>query len=137
MRERPVLVQKFMFFKCCSPGTNVAADQEIYIVPRLSPFSAFWLRSSVVSVLISVKTGIVGNAFEDFHSNLCDSDCLLSLLTASTGVLGLALLPSNANLPRGGPISLSSLFISSSLHLFISSSFNFDSSLHHNFHTIV
>ena len=33
----------------------------------LVPFSAFWLRSSVVSVLISVKTGNPSNAWVYFH----------------------------------------------------------------------
>ena len=46
----------------------------VYILPRalrsIHTFSAFWLRSSVVSVLISVKTDNRSIVFGHFHINI-------------------------------------------------------------------
>ena len=62
-------------------------------------FSAFWLRSSVVSVLISVKTDIQDIVLVIFTLLFgTGSSCRSSLLAASnTRVLGLTLPPSDAH----------------------------------------
>jgi hypothetical protein len=60
------------------------------------PFSAFWLRSSVVSVLISVKTDIHSMNVV-FHMNLCALGSPSRLRAAPTDVPGLALPPGDVD----------------------------------------
>jgi len=74
-------------------------------------FSAFWLRSSVVSVLISVKTDNL--SLTSLFSHQClDPACSVRLRRSGTGGPGLTLPPGDAD-PFGGHPFLSTLPLSS------------------------
>ena len=47
---------------------------------------AFWLRSSVVSVLISLKTDMLPQGAIRFHTYFCNLDCSLRLRKANSQV---------------------------------------------------